>query len=57
MTGKPAQYRDPKTGLPYADLEAFKILRSPDFVPPQQQEIVPVMVEADVLPTVVSMSE
>ncbi|KAL6857072.1 hypothetical protein ACP4OV_018454 [Aristida adscensionis] len=27
VTGLPAKYRDPKTGLPYATLEAFKIIR------------------------------
>ncbi|KAB1204097.1 SWR1 complex subunit 2 [Morella rubra] len=27
VTGLPARYRDPKTGLPYATKEAFKILR------------------------------
>ena len=27
ITGKPAKYRDPLTGLPYADLAAFKIIR------------------------------
>ncbi|GAA0161486.1 DNA-binding transcription factor [Lithospermum erythrorhizon] len=27
VTGLPARYRDPKTGLPYATLEAFKIIR------------------------------
>eukprot|EP00898_Chlorokybus_atmophyticus_P003376 jgi/Chlat1/4039/Chrsp26S04091 len=27
VTGLPAKYRDPKTGAPYATLEAFKILR------------------------------
>ncbi|KAK4256411.1 hypothetical protein QN277_009281 [Acacia crassicarpa] len=27
ITGLPAKYRDPKTGLPYATLEAFKIIR------------------------------
>ncbi|KAF4349732.1 hypothetical protein CsatB_001433 [Cannabis sativa] len=27
VTGLPAKYRDPKTGLPYATKEAFKILR------------------------------
>ncbi|CAL9069012.1 SWR1 complex subunit 2-like isoform X1 [Musa acuminata AAA Group] len=27
ITGLPAKYRDPKTGLPYATLEAFKLIR------------------------------
>lgn len=27
VTGQPAKYRDPKTGLPYATKEAFKIIR------------------------------
>ncbi|MCL7040392.1 hypothetical protein MKW94_010050, partial [Papaver nudicaule] len=27
VTGFPAKYRDPKTGLPYATKEAFKIIR------------------------------
>ncbi|KAI9101479.1 hypothetical protein K1719_023961 [Acacia pycnantha] len=27
ITGLPAKYRDPQTGLPYATLEAFKIIR------------------------------
>lgn len=27
VTGLPAKYRDPKTGLPYANKEAFKIIR------------------------------
>ncbi|GFQ08053.1 swr1 complex subunit 2 [Phtheirospermum japonicum] len=27
VTGLPAIYRDPKTGLPYANKEAFKIIR------------------------------
>ncbi|RLN03507.1 vacuolar protein sorting protein 72 [Panicum miliaceum] len=27
VTGLPAKYRDPKTGLPYATMEAFKIIR------------------------------
>ncbi|KAH7663520.1 Vps72/YL1 family protein [Dioscorea alata] len=27
VTGLPAKYRDPKTGLPYASIEAFKIIR------------------------------
>ncbi|XP_020686271.1 SWR1 complex subunit 2 isoform X2 [Dendrobium catenatum] len=27
VTGLPAKYRDPKTGLPYATIEAFKIIR------------------------------
>lgn len=27
VTGLPARYRDPKTGLPYATKEAFKIIR------------------------------
>jgi vacuolar protein sorting-associated protein 72 len=27
ITGLPAKYRDPVTGLPYANLEAFKIIR------------------------------
>eukprot|EP00961_Rhodomonas_salina_P213937 2889192-Rhodomonas_salina.3 len=27
ITGEPARYRDPVTGLPYANLAAFKILR------------------------------
>ncbi|XP_042419119.1 SWR1 complex subunit 2-like [Zingiber officinale] len=27
VTGLPAKYRDPKTGLPYATLEAFKLIR------------------------------
>jgi hypothetical protein len=27
ITGKPAKYRDPLTGLAYADLAAFKIIR------------------------------
>ncbi|XP_072981023.1 SWR1 complex subunit 2 isoform X1 [Typha angustifolia] len=27
VTGLPARYRDPKTGLPYATMEAFKIIR------------------------------
>lgn len=27
VTGLPAKYRDPKTGLPYATKEAFKIIR------------------------------
>ncbi|KAJ4807820.1 Vacuolar protein sorting protein 72 [Rhynchospora pubera] len=27
VTGLPAKYKDPKTGLPYATLEAFKIIR------------------------------
>merc|ERR1719484_374039 len=27
ITGKPAKYRDPISGLPYADLAAFKELR------------------------------
>ncbi|WOL15658.1 SWR1 complex subunit 2 [Canna indica] len=27
VTGLPAKYRDPKTGLPYATVEAFKIIR------------------------------
>lgn len=27
ITGKPAKYRDPLTGLPYADLAAFKAIR------------------------------
>ena len=27
ITGQPARYRDPATGLPYADLEAFRELR------------------------------
>ncbi|KAJ3087692.1 hypothetical protein HK102_010490 [Quaeritorhiza haematococci] len=28
ITGLPAQYKDPKTGIPYANLEAFKTLRA-----------------------------
>ena len=27
ITGLPAKYRDPVTGLPYANLEAFKVIR------------------------------
>ncbi|KMZ60298.1 SWR1 complex subunit 2 [Zostera marina] len=27
VTGLPAKYRDPKTGLPYATIEAFKVIR------------------------------
>lgn len=27
VTGLPAKYRDPKTGLPYATKEAFRIIR------------------------------
>lgn len=27
VTGKPAKYRDPKSGQPYADVAAFKVLR------------------------------
>ncbi|XP_078164630.1 DNA binding protein SWC2 isoform X1 [Carex rostrata] len=27
VTGLPAKYKDPKTGLPYATLEAFKVIR------------------------------
>lgn len=27
VTGKPARYRDPATGLPYYDLAAFQVLR------------------------------
>ncbi|GJN12681.1 hypothetical protein PR202_ga30981 [Eleusine coracana subsp. coracana] len=27
VTGLPAKYRDPKTGLPYATMEAFKVIR------------------------------
>mmetsp|Transcript_578 Transcript_578/g.1395 ORF Transcript_578/g.1395 Transcript_578/m.1395 type:complete len:149 (+) Transcript_578:129-575(+) len=27
ITGKPAKYRDPLTGLPYYDLAAFKVIR------------------------------
>ena len=27
VTGLPAKYRDPVTGLPYATIEAFKIIR------------------------------
>eukprot|EP00850_Spirogloea_muscicola_P023572 SM000368S13755 [mRNA] locus=s368:55619:60050:- [translate_table: standard] len=27
VTGLPARYRDPKTGLPYATIDAFKVLR------------------------------
>ncbi|CAL9075895.1 unnamed protein product [Musa textilis] len=27
ITGLPAKYRDPKTGLPYATMEAFKLIR------------------------------
>lgn len=27
VTGKPARYRDPQTGLPYADASAFAALR------------------------------
>ena len=27
ITGLPAKYRDPHTGLPYANLEAYKELR------------------------------
>jgi vacuolar protein sorting-associated protein 72 len=27
VTGNPAKYRDPLTGLPYSDLESFKIIR------------------------------
>ncbi|CAH9134973.1 unnamed protein product [Cuscuta epithymum] len=30
VTGLPAKYRDPKTGLPYATKEAFKIIREQD---------------------------
>ncbi|KAK9807329.1 hypothetical protein WJX73_002410 [Symbiochloris irregularis] len=28
VTGRPARYQDPQTGLPYADLAAFKVLRA-----------------------------
>ncbi|KAI0519715.1 hypothetical protein KFK09_007174 [Dendrobium nobile] len=31
VTGLPAKYRDPKTGLPYATIEAFKIIREQFF--------------------------
>lgn len=30
ITGLPAKYRDPLTGLPYATLEAFRQLRAAD---------------------------
>ena len=28
ITGKPAKYKDPLTGQPYATVEAFKVIRS-----------------------------
>ena len=40
ITGKPAKYRDPISGLPYADLAAFKELRKlhPDPKKPAKEE-------------------
>ncbi len=38
ITGLPAKYRDPVTGLPYANLDAFKIIRE-QHTPKQSEEL------------------
>lgn len=49
ITGAPARYRDPLTQLPYADKEAFKIIRERYFQKEEDKLIVRISVLTDLL--------
>lgn len=49
ITGKPAKYRDPLTQQPYADKEAFKIIREKYFQKEEDKLIVRISVLTDLL--------
>jgi hypothetical protein len=49
ITGKPAKYRDPLTQQPYADKEAFKILRERYFQKEEEKLFVRIQVLTDLL--------
>jgi hypothetical protein len=49
ITGSPAKYKDPLTQLPYADKEAFKIIRERYFQKEEDKLIVRISVLTDLL--------
>lgn len=49
ITGKPAKYRDPLTQQPYADKEAFKILREKYFQKEEEKLFIRIQVLSDLL--------
>ena len=49
VTGQPAKYRDPISGLPFASLEAFKILREKFFQKEEERLFVRIQALSDML--------